>query len=112
MHPRRYVAALCLAILLPSCTSWVEHSPGPPSVGERRVRITRTTGEQLTLDEPFVEGRDYVGSVNGISRQVPLDSIARYEVAHPEHLKTALVAVGSTVLVFAVVVAYVWDGSN
>jgi hypothetical protein len=68
-------------------------------VDEGRARITKTSGAQLILDDPFVEDRDYVGSVNGIRRRVPLDSILRYEVAHQEHLKTALVAVGSTVLV-------------
>jgi hypothetical protein len=103
MTARQTIGLLCLAALLPSCTSWVEYSPGPPSVDESRVRVTEISGARLVLEDPFVEDRDYVGTVHGISRRVPLDSMSLYEVPQSAQFKTGLVVVGALALVFVVV---------
>ena len=107
MNARRMISLACLVVFLPRCMHWVPYegpwTNGPPG-GMREVRVTTTAGQQFTLAEPFVDGPDYVGEMDGFVRRTPADSIAVYEVKDAHVGKTIALVVG-VVAVLAVVIA-------
>lgn len=66
------VACLCLV----SCTSWRPASVSPPRVIEGEVRITRTDGSEVTMNDP--EARP--DSIVGVSTAVAVSDVRRLEV--------------------------------
>jgi hypothetical protein len=105
MTARQTIAFLCLVALVPSCTYWVEYSPGPPSVEESPVRVTTVAGQQVRLTDPFVEGSDYVGSQSRTVVRVPLDSIARFELRRFHVGRSVLLVIGPPIVFVAGVFA-------
>lgn len=102
----RHIAALCLAVLLPSCTGWAPPRPDPPSPERTLVRVTTLTGEQVELRDPFITGEYYAGWLDRERQwRAPLDSIQSFEISETHLGRTQLLLIGVGLVVLGVAVA-------
>jgi hypothetical protein len=112
MTARQTIAFLCLVALLPSCTHWVE-VPGPPGPEEEKVRVTTTAGEQVILVEHEMDDSEFGGWMEGYEAYwtSPLDSVSTFAVSRHSGTRSALLVVGTAVVTYFVVMAYLFSNS-
>ena len=111
----RAVLLLFLLLNLTTCTSWQPAAtPSPTQFVEAeqpdRVRVTVRDGTELVLDEPSVEGDEFVGTVEEASVRVPFGDIFRFEVRRFSTVRTLGAVVGGAILTTVAIYALIFYG--
>ena len=86
----RPLALLMLAVFLAGCTAWRPTTIAPPQVVEEeepsRVRVTRWSGERVTMSNPQVRADSIIGDEAGVA----LANVREMEVRRPSIARSLL----------------------
>jgi hypothetical protein len=116
---RRSIASTLLLCYLAACTSWhVKQGVSPRQVisteHPRTVRVTRTDGSRISLDEPrIVTGDSLVGVHNGVRSSVVVSDVTQVATQKFSPGKSIGLVLGLSAAVVAVaVIACLSDNSG
>jgi hypothetical protein len=100
------VAVVLLGIHLAGCSSWRVEQVSPAQLLSERgpvpVRIVRSDGSRLVLEQPKVSGDSLSGFSDGRRRAVPLRDVNSVATRHGDVGKSVLVGLGIVGGAFAI----------
>ncbi len=111
----RFLACVLLLAFASSCTTWRSQSGDTQSIirAEQRIRVNRTDGSRVVLENPTIVGDSLVGMTTDRQTSgsiqyrlaVPLDQIGAVETEEIDGGRTALAVLGAGALVAVIVAA-------